>query len=205
MTRLSLCTWKTFMPSPRNAGCFRRSHMRSRVKRCWSDMCLSLPSRPSHQISSSGRPWPVRPVLVLEKLLAHENHRDPRRRQQKSRGHLGAAARVPGACIGWIRECGDARLTVATAMVEIEQVVVLDALKDGPARRFLVCQVKRIAQPVEIDAGVAAAGGRGDDITQGVAQRVAVADIEAHSVRRGGNAFPTFVSPSIRRSGRRPA
>ena len=94
-----------------------------------------------------------------------------------------------------IREGGDARLPVATAMVEIEQVVVLDALKDGPARRFLVCQIKRIAQPVEIDAGVAAAGGRGDDITQGVAQRVAVADIETHSVRRDGNAFPTFVTP----------
>ena len=63
---------------------------------------------------------------------------------------------------GRIGECGDARLTIATAMIDVEQVVVLDALKDRPARVVFVGQVKRVAQPVEVDAGVAAAGGFGD-------------------------------------------
>ena len=158
-------------------------------------MCLSLPSRPSHQISNSGSARPVRPVFVLEKFLAHENHRDARCRQDNSRGDFGPAARVPGTRVGRVSERGDARLTVAAGVIEVEQVVVLDALKDSPAPGIFVSQIKGIAQLVEVDSSVAAAGGLSDDFTQFVAQRVAVADVEAHSVRRDGYAFPAFVAP----------
>ena len=80
---------------------------------------------------------PVRPVFVLQKFLPHEDHRDARRGQQKARGDLGAAARVPGTRVAGIGERGDARLTVSAGVIEVEQVVVLDALKDSPARRSL--------------------------------------------------------------------
>src|SRR5712671_1897916 len=118
---------------------------------------------PDQQLGSTR---PVRPVFVLEELLAHKNHRNARCRQHKSGGHLGPATRVPRTCIGRISERSDARLTVAAAVIEIEQVVVLDALKDSPARGVFVSQVKAIAQPVEVDASVAAAGGFSDDLTQ---------------------------------------
>ena len=90
-----------------------------------------------------------------------------------------------------ISERGDAGLTVSAGVIEVEQVVVLDALEYGPAHGVLVGHVKGIAQLVEIDPGVAAASGLSDQVAQGVSQRVTVAYIEAHSVRRGGNAFPT--------------
>jgi len=136
-------------------------------------------------------PRPVRPVFVLQKFLPHENHRDPRRRQEKTRGDLGPTARVPGTCVAGISERGDAGLTVSAGVIEVEQVVVLDALEDGPARGVFVSHVKGIAQLVEIDSGVAAASGLSDQVAQRVSQRVTVARIEAHSVRRDGSAFPT--------------
>ena len=39
----------------------------------------------------------VGPLFVFEKLFAHEQHGDPRHRQQQACGHTGAAARKPGA------------------------------------------------------------------------------------------------------------
>jgi hypothetical protein len=44
-------------------------------------------------------------------------------------------------------------------VIEVQQVVVLNALKDGPARRLLVRQIKGITQIVEVDAGITATGG----------------------------------------------
>src|SRR5260370_10537379 len=76
----------------------------------------------------------VRTVFVLQKFLPHEDHRDPRRRQEKARGDLGPAARVPGTCVGGISERGDAGLTVSPGGIEVGQAVFLYALEDSQAR-----------------------------------------------------------------------
>src|SRR4051794_1194267 len=88
--------------------------------------------------------WPVRPVFIFEKFLTHKNHRNARRRQQKPRSDLGSATRVPGTRVGRIRERSYPRLTVAASMVVVEQIVVFNTLKDGPAGRISIGQVECI-------------------------------------------------------------
>src|SRR3712207_8709770 len=55
-------------------------------------------------------------------------------------------------------------LPISAGVIEVEQVVVLDALEHGPARSVLVSEVERVPQPVEVHAGAAAPGGFGDDL-----------------------------------------
>ena len=69
----------------------------------------------------------VRPLLVLEELLAHEEHRDTGRGQAEARRHARPAAAEPRARIAEVAEPRDARLAAL-----IHDVVVLRALHEAP-------------------------------------------------------------------------
>src|SRR5262245_51346828 len=69
----------------------------------------------------------VGPLLVLKKLLSHEEHRNARRCQADRRRDTGAAAAVPRAWIARIPESRDAILTI-----DIDDVVVFRALDELP-------------------------------------------------------------------------
>ncbi len=76
----------------------------------------------------------IRPLLVFEKFLAHEKHRNARRCQNESCGDARAAARPPGVRIGGV---GDAWYTIHPAGIiralwSHYEIVILDALHTPP-------------------------------------------------------------------------
>jgi len=77
----------------------------------------------------------VAPLAVLQKLLAHEDLRNPGRREQKARGYLAAAARVVRLRIGAIRKDRNAHVAPP-----VNEVMVFDAGHRVPCVR----QVGRI-------------------------------------------------------------
>src|SRR5580693_2218170 len=60
----------TAHPSPRKAGWLRRTPINSRVKRRKSDMLLSVPSRPAHQIVNASLKFPENQRFEIVGFLA---------------------------------------------------------------------------------------------------------------------------------------
>ena len=69
----------------------------------------------------------VRPLLVLQKFLPHEQHGNARRGQTEPGRDTGTAARKPGAGIRRIPETGDALLPAL-----VDDVVILRPLHETP-------------------------------------------------------------------------
>ena len=90
----------------------------------------------------------VRPQLVLEELLAHEQHRHAGRRQQQAGRHARAAAGVPGARVVPVGQLRDPRLAVVAVGVE-DEVVVLDAVVGLPRERQVPRPLERRPEPAE--------------------------------------------------------
>ena len=104
-TRFWSWTWTTRNPSPRRAGCRQRSPMQlAREAQVVEHLLVAaLEARPVEQQVRVVLEV-VGPLLVLEELLAHEQHRDARRRQADPGRDARAAAAVPGARVAGIAE-----------------------------------------------------------------------------------------------------
>src|SRR3977135_1437757 len=101
----------------------------------------------------------VVPRLVLEKLLPHEQHRDPRRRHEQAGRDPRTAARVPVSAIGPACERRDARPYLARmCRVRSDKIVVLE-MKDGlPGGRKARASPERVADEVQINSRRSASG-----------------------------------------------
>ena len=138
---------------------------------------------------------PVGPVLVFQKLLAHEDHRHAGCGEQNPCGDFRPAPRVPGTCVDRIGQRGDARLAIS--MIKIKQVVILNTLKYTPSTRIFVGQVQCIAYFIEVHEGTPAARRLRDRSAQVIPQRVAVAQVKAHSFGGTRHTFPALAAPIL--------
>src|SRR4030088_579180 len=86
---------------------------------------VGVEARPIYEILGMARA--VVPRLVLEKLLPHEQHRDPRRGHEQAGRDPRAAAGVPVSAVGPACERRDARPYLAgIAAVRIDEIMVLE-------------------------------------------------------------------------------
>src|SRR5436190_4544517 len=119
----------------------------------------------------------VRPLLVLQEFLAHEQHWNARGCQTDAGRDAGAAAPVPGAWIAGIAEPGDAQLSPV-----VNDVVVLGTLHEAPVLGETV-RPKAPRKARHVERAPIRRARRADDISNGDAQTVRERRIETSDLR----------------------
>jgi hypothetical protein len=139
----------------------------------------------------------IRPQLVLQKLLTHEQYRRPGRRDQEAERHARAAAGIPAPRIVPMRELWDPRLAVVAVHVK-DEVVVLDAVVSLPREREVPGPLERRLEPAEMHRRAGAARCLGDRLPDRVADPVGVAEVEANAIGRPHDPEPPVLAPVFR-------
>ena len=142
-----------------------------------------------------GPPGAVRPQLVLEELLTHEQHRGAGRGQQQAGGHPGAAARVPGPGVVAAGQPGDPRGPVVLHVQH--QVMVLQAVVRLPGEVGVGRPVQGGADPVQADPPVPAGRRRAEHAADRVADAVGVPDVEPHPLGHRPHRQPAHLAPVL--------
>ncbi len=82
-------------------------------------------------------------------------------------------------------------------MIVVQEVVILDALEYRPTVTLTIRELKGFAERIEVNLDRRVLSTVFDDLAEVVAENVAVAEIESHSMRRPGDAFPALSSVVI--------
>ena len=85
-------------------------------------------------------------------------------------------------------------------MVEIDQVVIFNALERSPTLSGTERHVERVADHVQVYISLSARRGRAEGTSDGLSQDVAISGVESHPKRRRGYPLPTIcrVTPVFR-------
>jgi hypothetical protein len=119
------------------------------------------------------------PLLIFKEFLAHEELRNPGRRQQQRIGYAGATARVPGALVVSI---SDARDTLLVSL--LDDVMILDA-GDGSPAMIHAGREQRGSDGVKVSAGSCTIRALVDRRADGDPQVIVLHHIEAMATMAG--------------------
>src|SRR5208282_2446119 len=136
-----------------------------------------IEARPPNQIR---RGRVATPLLVLKKLLPHEELRNSRGGQQEAGREARTAARIPGTVVGAVGKSRNAQVRT-----HLHDVVILDARNCLPAMGKSL-RIKIARDRIEIDGGALAIGRSRDGTADRAAQAVVLDDVESRAaiVRR---------------------